>query len=256
MPLVYLKVQQSHFRFEFLSKLTSSLSEAGWIGREAILMTGINSLIYVLSTLPPWILVDHWGRRAILLSGAVIMAISLGATGWWMYIDVPKTPKAVVICVIIYNAAFGYSWGPIPWLYPPEIMPLTFRAKGVSLSTSTNWAFNFLVGEATPMLQEYIGWRLYPMHGFFCICSFILVYFLYPETKGVPLEEMDVVFGEDAREEAEDNASTLNEVITERTSLLSDRSDASHQAINTVSRRRPTSRKSWLGRVFRGGNQP
>lgn len=38
-----------------------------------------------------------------------------------MYIDVPETPKAVVFCVIIFNAAFGYSWGPIPWLYPPEV---------------------------------------------------------------------------------------------------------------------------------------
>ncbi|EEB92136.1 hypothetical protein MPER_09402 [Moniliophthora perniciosa FA553] len=86
-------------------------TEAGWIGRDAILMTGINAIIYVLSTLPPWYLVDRWGRRPILLSGAVIMAISLGATGWWMYIDVPRTPKAVVICVIIYNAAFGYRVG-------------------------------------------------------------------------------------------------------------------------------------------------
>ena len=49
------------------------------------------------------------------------MALSLGLTGWWMYIDVPETPRAVVICVIIFNAAFGYSWGPIPWLYPPEV---------------------------------------------------------------------------------------------------------------------------------------
>ena len=49
------------------------------------------------------------------------MAVSLGLTGWWMYIDVAETPRAVVICVIIFNAAFGYSWGPIPWLYPPEV---------------------------------------------------------------------------------------------------------------------------------------
>lgn len=92
-------------------------------------------------------------------------------------------------------------------------MPLAFRAKGVSISTATNWAFNFLVGMATPYLQEVIEWRLYPMHGFFCVCSFILVYFcklplllsslvpnlfhtVYPETMGVPLEEMDAVFGE------------------------------------------------------------
>ena len=49
------------------------------------------------------------------------MALSLGATGYWMYINVPATPQAVVVCVIIFNAAFGYSWGPVPWLYPPEV---------------------------------------------------------------------------------------------------------------------------------------
>lgn len=67
------------------------------------------------------------------------MAIALTATGYWIYIDQAFTPDAVVACVIIYNAAFGMSWGPIPWLYPPEIMPLPFRAKGVSISTATNW---------------------------------------------------------------------------------------------------------------------
>jgi hypothetical protein len=55
-----------------------------------------------------------------------------------------------------------------------QIIPLTFRAKGVSLSTATNWAFNTLVGEMTPYLQEKIEWRLYFMHSFFCICSFFL----------------------------------------------------------------------------------
>ena len=38
------------------------------------------------------------------------MAIALGATGWFMYIDIPQTPKAVVVCVVIYNAFFGYRY--------------------------------------------------------------------------------------------------------------------------------------------------
>ncbi|KAI6108424.1 general substrate transporter [Pisolithus croceorrhizus] len=202
----------------------SVFEEAGWLGRDAVLMTGINAIIYVLSTIPTWYLVDRWGRRSILLSGAVTMGIALAFTGWWMYIDVPETPQAVVFCVIVFNAAFGYSWGPIPWLYPPEIMPLSFRSKGVSLSTATNWAFNFIVGETTPYLQEVITWRLYPMHGFYCACSFILVYFLYPETKGVPLEEMDAVFGEEERLDYESEQASLMSNHSGRVSVHSRRS--------------------------------
>lgn len=196
---------------------------AGWVGRDAILMTGINGITYFLSTIPPWYIVDKWGRRPILLSGAVAMVIALSAIAYFLYLDVAHTPTMVVIFVMIYNAAFGYSWGPIPWLYPPEILPLSIRSKGASLSTATNWAFNWFVGETTPVFQELIHWRLYLVHAFWCAVSFVvgmltlalalikhsfsqtfsltitatfLVYFLYPETCGVRLEDMDVLFGD------------------------------------------------------------
>ncbi|KAF5377844.1 hypothetical protein D9615_006729 [Tricholomella constricta] len=224
--------------------------QAGWIGRQAILMTGINSLIYVLSTLPPWYLVDRWGRRPILLSGASVqllikMALALSATGFWMFLDVPWTPNAVVVSVIIYNAAFGYSWGPIPWLYPPEIMPLAVRAKGVSLSTCTNWAFNYIVGAGTPWLQDVIHWRLYFMHAFFCVCSFVLVYFLYPETKGVPLEEMDAVFGEES-EKAQEMRTSLEHAPL----ISSSRTAANSYPPKPVQRSAGRSGGGWLGRLF------
>lgn len=148
--------------------------QAGWVGRDAILMTGINGITYLASTIPPWYLVDRLGRRFILLTGAVAMIISLSAISYFIYIDIRLTPRLVVIFVMIYNAAFGYSWGPIPWLYPPEILPLSIRAKGASLSTASNWAFNWLVGEMTPILQQAIKWRLYLMHAFFCAVSFVV----------------------------------------------------------------------------------
>lgn len=193
---------------------------AGWIGHDAILMTGINGITYFLSTIPPWYIVDSWGRRPILLSGAIAMAISLSLISYFLYLDIPATPVLVVVFVMVYNAAFGYSWGPIPWLYPPEILPLKIRSKGASLSTATNWAFNWLVGLMTPILQELIHWRLYLLHAFFCTVSFVVgklspsvaasptvssrlaansrvkVYFLYPETCGVRLEDMDILFGD------------------------------------------------------------
>lgn len=148
--------------------------EAGWYGRQAILMTGINAITYFLSTIPPWYVVDTLGRRKILLSGAVAMSISLSAISYFIYLNTHWTPNLVVLFVMIYNAAFGASWGPIPWLYPPEILPLSIRAKGASLSTATNWAFNWLVGEMTPILQEAIQWRLYLIHAFFCAASFVI----------------------------------------------------------------------------------
>jgi sugar porter (SP) family MFS transporter len=147
---------------------------AGWYGRWAILMTGINGITYFLSTIPPWYIVDRWGRRIILLSGAVLMVLALCAISYFLYLEIHSTPTFVVIFVMIYNAAFGYSWGPIPWLYPPEILPLSIRSKGASLSTATNWAFNWLVGELTPILQEKIHWRLYLVHAFFCALSFVV----------------------------------------------------------------------------------
>ncbi len=168
--------------------------QAGWVGRDAILMTGVNSLVYLASTVVPWYLVDRWGRRVILLSGAIVMAISLSLISYFMFLNIHSTPTLVVIFVVIYNAFFGYSWGPIPWLFPSEIMPLSVRAKGASLATAGNWAFNWVVGEQTPILQDIIGWRLYLIHAFFCILSAIVVFLFYPETKGVHLEDMDSIF--------------------------------------------------------------
>ena len=147
---------------------------AGWHGHDAVLMAGVNGLTYLLSTIPPWYVVDTWGRRPILLSGALAMAVSLALMSLFIYLGVERTPMLVVVCVMVYNAAFGYSWGPVPWLYPPEILPLSIRSKGASLSTATNWAFNWLVGEMTPVLQEWIQWRLYLVHAFFCALSFVV----------------------------------------------------------------------------------
>lgn len=166
---------------------------AGWLGRSAILMTGINSLIYVASTIPPWYLVDGWGRKPLLLYGSVIMGVSLFAISFSLFLNDTYTPQVVVGFVIIFNAAFGASWGPIPWMMN-EVLPNSVRLKGAAMSTATNWLFNFLVGEMTPILLDLITWRTYLIPGFSCVLSFFCVHFLFPETKGLTLEEMGSVF--------------------------------------------------------------
>ncbi|WPK25495.1 hypothetical protein PUMCH_002812 [Australozyma saopauloensis] len=166
---------------------------AGWVGRSAIFMTGINSLVYIASTIPPWYLVDTWGRKPLLLSGSVVMAVSLFSIAYSLFLDNKYTAHVVVGFVIVFNAAFGASWGPIPWMMN-EVLPNSVRSKGAAASTATNWLFNFIVGEMTPILLAEIKWRTYLIPASSCVLSFLCVHFLFPETKGLSLEEMGSVF--------------------------------------------------------------
>lgn len=170
--------------------------EAGFNDSKALLMTGVNGLVYLASTVPPWFLVDRWGRKPILISGGISMALCLIAIAGVMRLDISATPLLVAFLVIVYNASFGYSWGPIGFLIPPEVYPLAVRSKGVSLSTASNWFANYVVGQLTPILQESIGWAMYLIPATSCILSVVTVYWVYPETMGVELEDIDRLFEE------------------------------------------------------------
>ena len=97
-----------------------------------------------------------------------------------------------------------------------------YRVKGVSISTATNWAMNYVVGALTPILQDLIRWRLYPMHAFFCVMSFIIVFFTFPETRGVPLEAMNQLF---------DDVPNEKEASPERRPLAPSRSRSQSPAV-------------------------
>lgn len=132
----------------------------------------------------------------MLLTGSVLMGFALVCISLSMLVNIKATPKLVVVFVVIFNSSFGFSWGPIPWLYPVEIAPLSARSAMASASTATNWLCNWLVGIMTPILEEKISWGLYLIHATSCFSSFLVVYKIYPETAGVRLEDMDTIFND------------------------------------------------------------
>lgn len=172
---------------------------AGWKGRQAIEMTGYNAIVYLLSTIPPWWLVEHWGRKPLLVIGGFGMMASLILVAYCSSWGSNDGAFLVVIFVIIYNSLFGLSWGPIPWQLAPEVLPTKARASGSSLATATNWLSNFIVGELAPIGLEVLEWRLYLIHALSCLVSIIVVWFIYVETKGVKLEDMDSMFDDASR---------------------------------------------------------
>jgi MFS family permease len=84
--------------------------------------------------------------------------------------------------------------GPVSWTYPAEIFPMRVRAKAVSLATAANWIFNFALAYAVPPGFHTIAWKTYFIFGTFNFACFIHVFFMYPETAGRSLEEIEAVF--------------------------------------------------------------
>jgi hypothetical protein len=94
----------------------------------------------------------------------------------------------------LYNFSFSATCGPLTWIIPAEIFDTHTRSKGVSISVMVSFAFNTLIGQVTDPAMVNVGYRYYYL---FIICNFTNALFFYlflPETKLLPLEEMNYLF--------------------------------------------------------------
>ncbi|KAH6475878.1 hypothetical protein HBI59_006230 [Parastagonospora nodorum] len=165
-----------------------------------LLATGVYGIVNTLSTLPALFLIDKIGRRPLLLSGAAGTFISLCIVGGIIggygntLKDHPAAGWTGIAFVYIYDVNFSYSWAPIGWVLPSEIYNIGNRSKAMSLTTSSTWMCNFIIGLVTPDMLETIGYGTYLFFAAFALIAFFFTWFLIPETKGKTLEEMDAVF--------------------------------------------------------------
>lgn len=86
---------------------------------------------------------------------------------------------------------------------PSEIFPSSLRAKGVALSTCSNWLNNFIIGLITPPLVQNTGFGAYTFFAVFCLLSLAWTFYFVPETRGRTLEAMDRVFNDVNSEQEE-----------------------------------------------------
>ncbi|KAH9045617.1 general substrate transporter [Lactarius pseudohatsudake] len=184
--------------------LPENLGRAGFTIPRALLYSGACALVYCAGTIPTMFLIDKWGRRLFLLLGSGSLAVALAVIGGLQYHSntlpfgdarVP-TADGIFAAVCVYLFIFGATWGPTPWLLGAEIFPLRARAKGMALSTISNWACNFIIAFITPPLFDAISGGYYFVLVGFCIVSGVVVFFVYPETAHATLEQLSQVFGD------------------------------------------------------------
>lgn len=175
-----------------VSKTDSSLFATGIYGTVKVVTTAIFLIIGI----------DKLGRRKSLLFGAAWMMTMMFIIGGVLHTHPPTnvntvSPASIAMVVMIYLYVIGYSasWGPIPWVYLSEIFPTRLRSYGVGMGAATQWLFNFVITEVTPNAVAHIGWRTFLMFGIFCLSMGVWVFFFIKETKGMSLEDIDILFG-------------------------------------------------------------
>jgi SP family arabinose:H+ symporter-like MFS transporter len=151
---------------------------------------GVTNLIFTYVGL--W-LIDRLGRRTLLYIGSVGYIVSLGLCAWAFH---SENYQIVPTCIFAFIAAHAVGQGAVIWVFISEIFPNRYRAAGQALGSSTHWLFAALLTLVFPQMAEALSPAV--IFGFFCgmmVLQLLWVTFFVPETKGVPLEDMQATLG-------------------------------------------------------------
>ncbi|KAN0069583.1 General substrate transporter [Elaphomyces granulatus] len=168
----------------------------------AFLMSVIMNVVNVATTPASFYMIERFGRRTLLLWGAVTMCLCEFIVA---IVGVADTSgHAANICLIVftcfYIAGFATTWGPAAWVVIGEIYPLPIRAKGVALATASNWLWNCVIAVITPYIVDKdkgnLGVKVFFVWGSALFLCYVFVYFFIPETKGLSLEQVDKMLEE------------------------------------------------------------
>ncbi|KAK3074127.1 Plasma membrane low glucose sensor [Teratosphaeriaceae sp. CCFEE 6253] len=171
--------------------------------KNSFIVSMITSAVNVSSTFPGLYMVEAWGRRPLLLFGAIGMAVCqfiVAGVGIGVGTADLVGQKALIAFVCIYIFFFACSWGPCAWVVTGEIFPLKVRAKALSMTTASNWLLNWAIAYATPYLVDdgpgnaNLGANVFWIWGGCCFICIFFVYTMIYETKGMSLEQVDELY--------------------------------------------------------------
>lgn len=158
--------------------------------------TVVMGIVNILFTLVAIFTVEKWGRRPLLITGSIGMAI--GAFGVALTFGNASMSMVCMISIMVYSASFMMSWGPICWVLIAEIFPNTIRGKAVAIAVAFQWIFNWIVSSTFVSMfnmktagdPDFGHWFTYGLYGVICVVAAFFVWKLVPETKGKTLEDM------------------------------------------------------------------
>ncbi|KAL4894069.1 putative quinate permease [Aspergillus ambiguus] len=171
----------------------------------SLLTTGIFGVVKTVVTFV-WLLwlIDHLGRRLLLIIGAAGGSVCLWVVGAYIKIAKPteRDPNApldgggiaAIFFFYLWTVFYTPSWNGTPWVMNSEMFDPNVRSLAQACAAGSNWLWNFLISRFTPQMFAKMDYGVYFFFASLMILSIIFVFFLIPETKGIPLENMDPLF--------------------------------------------------------------
>jgi SP family xylose:H+ symportor-like MFS transporter len=155
----------------------------------SMMQTIIMGFVNVIFTAVAILTVDKWGRKPLLITGSIGMAVGMFAISALAFNNIIGI--STLVFIIIYTASFMMSWGPICWVLISEIFPNKIRGQAVAIAVAFQWFANYLISSTYPAMMELSPAMTYGFYGTMSILSAIFVWKMVPETKGKSLEEME-----------------------------------------------------------------
>lgn len=165
----------------------------------ALLQTIIVGAVNLLFTVLAIMTVDKYGRKPLMIIGALGMAVSMFALGTTFFTE--TIGIAALVFMLIYVASFAMSWGPVCWVLLSEIFPNKIRGRALAVAVAAQWISNYVVSWTFPMmdkntylLEKFNHGFAYWIYGVMGLLAMFLVWKFVPETKGKTLEEMEEIW--------------------------------------------------------------
>ncbi|KAF9263859.1 general substrate transporter [Marasmius fiardii PR-910] len=205
----------------------------------ALILGGCINIMFPLGSLIPTFFLDQMGRRRPMMLCSFLLAVCMSCVAALLSFQGTNVGKSTasgsVAFFFLYQFVFGAGPNCIPWVYVPEILPLHARAKGTAIGISSNWIWNFTIVMITPIILNRLQWKAYLIFVVTNALFVPLVYFCYPETTRLSLEEIDLIFLKPNPVKASLDRSWLVRGDLETPPFLSEKERASEERLEKAS---------------------
>ncbi|RAL07042.1 sugar porter family MFS transporter [Aspergillus homomorphus CBS 101889] len=160
----------------------------------SMLLGGGMQCTYLVGSAIPVFLMDRFGRRTLLMVCSAGLCLCFVMVTILLSLDRTDCAYGATAFIFIFQIFYGIGWLPVPWFYPSEINTTRVRTRMSAIASGWNWMAVFAVVKITPIAFANIGWKTFIIFAVLNAVFIPMVYFFYPETKGLELEDIPLLF--------------------------------------------------------------